>query len=514
MSQFRLVALLLVSAAGCYKEAPESTLPEPSYFAGPPGGVIDPDSSYQPGSSYQNPGEPAYETDMRGDEAVPPSAPDVDADDDADDLAVAPGADDANDPYDTGDSGDAEDLSQPPAAPAPGDPTAGVTDAEIETTLEGYGQWVETPDYGPVWRPDATVVGVDFTPYETAGSWAYTDAGWAFTSDYNWGWLPFHYGRWGWFHDYWAWVPGYNWGPAWVEWRHGSGVVGWRPLRPRIRDHRHSAAPTFSLRAQVRDHRRPRQHVAHWRFATESDFGRPRIRSHLYGNLAEGLRVTSTVNAPPLRARATIRSRDLMRNRFATQSGRQGGPHVRDHRSPARVHAPGEAIRPRQPYGAPARAYQPREVYRPPIRTQPYGAPTTRSYDPSRAHQPPVRNAPPVRMYQPPARTYQPPGRTYQPPPASGPRSAPPVRMYQPPARTYQPPSRSYQPPPRSYQPPSRSYQPPPRSAPAQTYTPPARTYAPPAASPSRSSSPPARSTSSTPHRASPAPRSSHGRHR
>ena len=60
-----------------------------------------------------------------------------------------------------------------------------------------------------------TVVGMDFTPYETAGSWVDSNQGWAFQCDWDWGWLPFHYGRWGWFDEggYWGWVPGYQWTP-------------------------------------------------------------------------------------------------------------------------------------------------------------------------------------------------------------------------------------------------------------------------------------------------------------
>src|SRR5262249_7705747 len=59
------------------------------------------------------------------------------------------------------------------------DATATVTDAEIDSTLEGYGMWIEDEEYGRIWRPSATVVGVDFTPYETCGTWVWTeDYGW------------------------------------------------------------------------------------------------------------------------------------------------------------------------------------------------------------------------------------------------------------------------------------------------------------------------------------------------
>ena len=106
-----------------------------------------------------------------------------------------------------------------------------VTDAEIDATLEPYGEWVESADYGLVWRPYATVVGVDFTPYESGGQWVYTDFGWTFTSEWDWGWLPFHYGRWGFSASFgWYWAPGRVWGPGWVSWGVGHGYVGWCPL--------------------------------------------------------------------------------------------------------------------------------------------------------------------------------------------------------------------------------------------------------------------------------------------
>jgi hypothetical protein len=420
MCQVRLAALVpLLVAAGCYTDAPpQSTLPEPQYVAGPPGGGMDPGYATPP---YGGPTRAAMapgaaaDPDDADDAASPESMPPAEAP-----VGAAPAG-----PGAMGGPGDVAQVGGPPGAPgAPGNPTATVSDDEIDTALDGYGQWVDTDDYGQVWRPDATVVGVDFTPYESGGSWAYTDAGWAFSCDYPWGWLPFHFGRWAWFHGYWGWVPGHRWGPAWVEWRHGGGVVGWRPLAPgRGSGHRWHGGD-----APFRDHRRAEQHDAHWRFAATSDFSRPHIRAHLYGNPAEGLRMTAAVPAPPLRGATTVRSVDLMRNRFA--AGRLAQPGLgRDHRT----------------YQPPARTYQPpARTYQPPARTyQP----------PAQAYRPPV--------YQPPARTYQPPARTYQ-PPAQSYRPA-----YQPPARTYQPPARTYQPPARTYQPPVHTS--PPASAPSHS---------------------------------------------
>jgi hypothetical protein len=435
MSQVRLAALaMLLAAAGCYTDAPpQSTLPDPQFVSGPPGGGMDPGFTSPPPA-----GAPGVA--MAPGAAMPPAAEDPAPSDDEDPSSedpaappsgapggfvgpAAPGAPGAPGPDDVAQLGGPPGAAMPPGAP--GDPatTTAVSDDEIDATLDSYGQWVDTDDYGQVWRPDATVVGVDFTPYESGGSWAYTDAGWAFSCDYPWGWLPFHYGRWAWFHGYWGWVPGHRWGPAWVQWRHGGGVVGWRPLPPsRGSSHRWHGGD-----APFRDHRHAEQHTAHWRFATTSDFGRPHIRAHLYGNTAEGLRVTSAVAAPPLRGATTVRSSDLMRSRFTAgrfaQPGRGLGPQVRDHRTePVRTYQP-----PVRSYQPPARTYQP----------------------PAQAFRPPVTQ-PPGRSYQPPGRSYQPPAQSYRPPVYQAP-----VRTYQPPVRTYQPPMRTYQPPVHAGPPPS-----------------------------------------------------------
>lgn len=100
-------------------------------------------------------------------------------------------------------------------------------------SLSPYGDWVYVSHFGRVWRPYRAIVGVDFRPYLTGGHWVYTDYGWSFESDYDWGWAPFHYGRW--FLDPyygWVWVPDTVWAPAWVDWRFGGGYVGWAPLAP------------------------------------------------------------------------------------------------------------------------------------------------------------------------------------------------------------------------------------------------------------------------------------------
>lgn len=111
-------------------------------------------------------------------------------------------------------------------------PNRGISLQVFYDELSYYGDWINNPEYGYVWRPN---VGSDFRPYYTNGHWVMTEYGNTWVSDYNWGWAPFHYGRW-FYDDYdgWIWMPDTEWGPAWVTWRTGGGYYGWAPLGPRI----------------------------------------------------------------------------------------------------------------------------------------------------------------------------------------------------------------------------------------------------------------------------------------
>lgn len=112
------------------------------------------------------------------------------------------------------------------------DPSA-LTD--FREPLSPYGSWVEDSAYGTVWVPSTTVVGADFAPYQSAGHWALDDnEDWIWVSDYDWGYIPFHYGRWAWLSSSgWGWIPGRTYAPAWVNWRVGEGgYIGWAPMPP------------------------------------------------------------------------------------------------------------------------------------------------------------------------------------------------------------------------------------------------------------------------------------------
>ncbi len=96
--------------------------------------------------------------------------------------------------------------------------------------LASYGNWVQRPSYGWVWRPQA--VASSWRPYQR-GHWVQTDDGWTWISTEPYGWATYHYGRW--YQDPsegWEWVPGNDWGPAWVSWQEGGDYIGWAPLPP------------------------------------------------------------------------------------------------------------------------------------------------------------------------------------------------------------------------------------------------------------------------------------------
>jgi hypothetical protein len=106
--------------------------------------------------------------------------------------------------------------------------------------LDRNGQWSDTADYGPVWRP--RVSDVDWAPYRY-GRWAWVDPwGWTWVDDAPWGFAPFHYGRWVMWNGAWVWAPGRMtpgirpvYAPALVVFVGTPGFSGaaWFPLGPR-----------------------------------------------------------------------------------------------------------------------------------------------------------------------------------------------------------------------------------------------------------------------------------------
>jgi hypothetical protein len=102
--------------------------------------------------------------------------------------------------------------------------------------LQSGGHWFKDPTYGDVWQPDVATSDSNWRPYSN-GHWAYTDQGWTWISNEDFGWATYHYGRWVRRSDTgWVWIPGSRWAPAWVSWRESNNDVGWAPLPPEVAD--------------------------------------------------------------------------------------------------------------------------------------------------------------------------------------------------------------------------------------------------------------------------------------
>lgn len=95
--------------------------------------------------------------------------------------------------------------------------------------LDSYGEWVNIPGTGTVWRPDYQN---NWQPYSN-GYWAWTNDGWMWISNEPYGWIVYHYGYWNYDESLgWVWIPSYDWQPARVRWYHSNGYIGWAPLPP------------------------------------------------------------------------------------------------------------------------------------------------------------------------------------------------------------------------------------------------------------------------------------------
>jgi len=98
--------------------------------------------------------------------------------------------------------------------------------------LDAYGVWVQSEDFGAVWKPKAPT---GWAPFRN-GKWLWYDGlGYTWISDDPWGWLPYHYGRWmrqegaGW-----IWAPGEStvFKPGEVYWLKSAKLAGWGALAP------------------------------------------------------------------------------------------------------------------------------------------------------------------------------------------------------------------------------------------------------------------------------------------
>jgi hypothetical protein len=98
--------------------------------------------------------------------------------------------------------------------------------------LDAYGVWVQSADFGAVWKPKTPA---GWAPFRN-GEWRWYDGlGYTWIGDDPWGWLPYHYGRWmqqegaGW-----TWAPGEStvFKPGEVYWLKSARLVGWGALAP------------------------------------------------------------------------------------------------------------------------------------------------------------------------------------------------------------------------------------------------------------------------------------------
>jgi hypothetical protein len=154
-------------------------------------------------------------------------------------------------------------------------------------SLDPYGEWINTPEYGYCWRPSE--VDADWSPY-VDGYWSYTDAGWTWVSYEDWGGICYHYGRWVNLDDEgWCWVPDYEWGPAWVSWRNSDSYVGWAPLPPEARFRRDVGVSIWADTAYDIG-------PGAYSFCSVEDFGAPVVREVIIPRHRNVLIVTNTYN--------------------------------------------------------------------------------------------------------------------------------------------------------------------------------------------------------------------------
>jgi hypothetical protein len=316
--------------------------------------------------------------------------------------------------------------------PNPPAPVEEVSYQSFYDQLSPYGNWINYPGYGYVWSPN---VGPDFQPYATNGNWIYTDAGWTWASDYNWGWAPFHYGRWFYENSYgWMWVPGNEWAPAWVSWRGGGDYYGWAPL-----------GPSVSAEVALSNYNPP---ANYWNFVPRQYMGNPGWHSYY----VSGARNVTIIN-----------NTTIINNYSGTNRAKYNyapGPDPNEVRRYSGNNFTPVQLRQANTPGARVSGSQ-YQIYQPRVSA----APVTRETVPGRAATPAPARYEPFNKVRPSAQY-----PAYN-PPAAGPTPAAAARpAYNPPPNNAQPannPRPAYNPPPNNAQPannPRPAYNPPPNN--------------------------------------------------
>ncbi len=79
---------------------------------------------------------------------------------------------------------------------------------DVVAALSGQGQWLVAASGTPAWQPSPAVVGYDFVPYQTGGTWMDRDGVQVFASQWPWGDLVFSDGNWTFDSEQgWLWLP-------------------------------------------------------------------------------------------------------------------------------------------------------------------------------------------------------------------------------------------------------------------------------------------------------------------
>ena len=203
--------------------------------------------------------------------------------------------------------------------------------------LDAYGDWVNSSEYGYVWRPHVTVINVynDWAPYRY-GHWRWISPyGWTWVGDEPWGWAPYHYGRWVYVNNYWCWAPrGYAsyrgrswWRPALVAFvSFGDSYdshVCWYPLGYHQRD------PRSNFFRRVRDRAIDQQRLANldrvnpiYQRAVTTMQARQFARGMTRGQPATKEQALRAVSTEPVRGKLPIRPAD---DELRTAGGERGG---------------------------------------------------------------------------------------------------------------------------------------------------------------------------------------------
>jgi len=131
----------------------------------------------------------------------------------------------------TGVKGQEKETTEPPPPPAAVQEKAKSESVPFYSTLNPHGTWVQVSPFGMVWQPTIVKTTREWRPYSNGGRWTWKDNAWYWQSDYDWGWVTFHYGRWMHGTDTgWVWVPGTEWAPAWVSWKRTDSTYCWAPM--------------------------------------------------------------------------------------------------------------------------------------------------------------------------------------------------------------------------------------------------------------------------------------------